>query len=126
MKRGTVVLTPFPFTDLSGQKVRPALVVSRSDRPGPDVLLAFMTSKRPPTLAQSDLVVDNGHADFARTGLKVSSVVKLDKLVTVEQAILLGELGEFSASLLHEVNEKLRHALELEPQEEGKGPTTAC
>ena len=41
MKRGTVVLTPFPFTDLSGQKVRPALVVSRSDRPGSDVLLAF-------------------------------------------------------------------------------------
>jgi mRNA interferase MazF len=43
MRRGTVVLTPFPFTDLSGQKVRPALVVSRSDRPGTDVLLAFIT-----------------------------------------------------------------------------------
>jgi mRNA interferase MazF len=126
MKRGTVVLTPFPFTDLSGQKVRPALVVSRSDRPGPDVLLAFMTSKRPPTLAQSDLLVDSAHVDFARTGLKVSSVVKLDKLVTVEQSIVLGELGEFSASLLHEVNEKLRHALELEPQQEDTSPMIAC
>jgi hypothetical protein len=44
MRRGAVVLTPFPFTDLSGQKVRPALVVSRSDRGGRDVLLAFITT----------------------------------------------------------------------------------
>ena len=65
MKRGTVVLTPFPFTDLSGQKVRPALVVSRSDRPDPDVLLAFITSKSPPTLASSDLYVDSAHPEFA-------------------------------------------------------------
>ena len=46
MRRGTVVLTPFPFTDLIGQKVRPAVIVSRSDRPGSDVLLAFITSDR--------------------------------------------------------------------------------
>lgn len=123
MKRGTVVLTPFPFTDLSGRKVRPALVVSRSDRPGSDVLLAFITSKHSLTPAKSDLPVDNAHPDFAQTGLKVSSVVKLDKLVTVEQSIILGELGEFSAALLNEVNEKLRYALALESGQTAQTPT---
>jgi len=49
MKRGTVVLTPFPFTNLSGQKVRPAVVVSRSDRQGRDILLAFITGQQPST-----------------------------------------------------------------------------
>ena len=55
MKRGTVVLTPFPFTDLSGTKVRPAVVVSPSDRPGEDVILAFISSVKPPTLLPTDL-----------------------------------------------------------------------
>lgn len=114
MKRGTVVLTPFPFTDLSGQKVRPALVVSRSDRSDNDVLLAFITSRRNPTPVKSDLLVEISHPDFARTGLKVTSAVKFDKLVTIELSVLLGELGEFSETLLSEVNEKLRYALELD------------
>lgn len=79
MKRGTIVLTPFPFTDLSGQKVRPALVVSRSDRPGSDVVLAFITAYRGHPLLTTDLLVEDSHPDFAQTGLKKSSVIKLDK-----------------------------------------------
>ena len=113
MKRGTIVLTPFPFTDLSGQKVRPAVVVSRSDRQGRDVLLAFITGQQPSSLSTTDLLIEDSHFDFGRTGLKKSSVVKLDKLVTIETSILLGELGELSATLLQEMDEKLRYALEL-------------
>ncbi|MGH7966834.1 MAG: type II toxin-antitoxin system PemK/MazF family toxin [Candidatus Binatia bacterium] len=113
MKRGTVVLAPFPFTDLSGRKVRPALVVSRSDRSGRDAVLAFITTHRGHTLLMTDLLIEDSHPDFGQTGLKRSSVIKLDKLVTVETAILLGELGELSAALLQEVDKKLRYALEL-------------
>lgn len=113
MKRGTVVLTPFPCTDLSGQRVRPALVVSRSDRPGSDVLLAFITTHRGQPLLVTDLLVADTHPDFMQTGLKVSSVVKLDKLVTVETPVLLGELGELSTPLMQQADEKLRYALDL-------------
>lgn len=113
MRRGTIVLTPFPFTDLSGQKVRPAVVVSRSDRPGRDVVLAFITSHRGQSLSPTDLLIEESHPDFRQTGLKTRSVVKLDKVVTVESAILLGELGELSAALLEQVDVKLRYALGL-------------
>jgi mRNA interferase MazF len=113
MKRGTIVLTPFPFTDLSGQKVRPAVVVSRSDRQGRDVLLAFITGQQSSVLSDTDLLIADSHPDFAQTGLKKSSVIKLDKLVTIETSILLGELGELSAALLQEMDAKLRFALEL-------------
>jgi hypothetical protein len=44
MTRGKIVLTPFPFTDLSGGKVRPAVVVSNSLRGGADVILAFIST----------------------------------------------------------------------------------
>ena len=89
MKRGTLVLTPFPFTDLSGTKVRPAVVVSPSDRPGEDVILAFISSVKPPTLLPTD------------------------KLATVQRRIIFGELGVLSPALLVELNACLRVALGL-------------
>jgi mRNA interferase MazF len=112
VKRGTVVLVSFPFTDLSGQKVRPAVVVSRSDRSGKDVLLAFIGSYREQPLAPTDLLIDESRSDFGLTGLKTRSLVKLDKVATVESTIVLGELGELSAALLTQVDEKLRYAFE--------------
>ena len=113
MRRGTVLLTPFPFTDLSGAKVRPAVVVSRSNRPGDDVILAFISSVVPPRPLPTDLVVDPSQPNFRETGLKVPSIVKCDKLATVQRRIILGELGQLSASLLRELDQRLRHALHL-------------
>jgi len=64
-------------------------VVSRSDRPGSDVVLAFITTYRKQSLLATDLLVADSDADFAQTGLKMGSIVKLDKLVTLEAAIIL-------------------------------------
>lgn len=113
MKRGTIVLASFPFTDLSGNKLRPAMVVSRSDHPGSDVILAFITTIHEDQLLVTDLPIDESHPKFMQTGLKKSSIVKLDKLVTVDTSILLGELGELPTALLKQADEKLRHALDL-------------
>ena len=113
MRRGTVVLTPFPFTDLSGAKGRPAVVVSRTDRPGDDVILAFISSVVPSRSLPTDLVVDPSRPHFRETGLKVPSIVKCDKLATVQRQIILGELGQLSATLLRELDQRLGHALNL-------------
>jgi len=113
VRRGTIVLTPFPFTDLSGVKVRPAVVISRPDRPGDDVILAFISSVVPTRLLPTDLPVDPAHPDARGTGLKVPSIVKCDKLATVQRRIILGELGELSPALLRDLDQRLRHALEL-------------
>ena len=45
LKRGSVVLVIYPFTDLSSAKRRPALVVSATERSGRDCILAFITSR---------------------------------------------------------------------------------
>ena len=113
MTRGTIVLTPFPFTDLSSRKVRPAVVVSHSDRPGRDVVLAFITSRWAKPPLASDLLVPDTHPDFKQTGCKASSVVKFDKLVTLDTSTVLGELGQLSPALLQEAAGKLPYALEL-------------
>lgn len=113
MKRGTIVLTPFPFTDLGGTKVRPAVVVSPSDRPGEDAILAFISSVSPLSLQPTDFPIDKSHPDFSHSGLKVASIVKCDKLATIQRRIILGELGALSPSLLLELNVRLRLALGL-------------
>ncbi len=108
-----MVLTPFPFTDLAGAKVRPALVVSRPDRPGSDVILAFISSVVPPNLLPTDLLLSPSQADFGASGLKVPSIIKCDKLATVDRGVILGELGLLAASLLEEVDRRLKLALDL-------------
>ena len=113
MTRGTIVLTPFPFTDLTGAKVRPAVIVSRSDRPGDDVILAFISSIPPQRPMEADFVIEPSHRDFTATGLKIASVIKCDKLATVERRILFGEIGRLSSSMIRELNQRLRYALEL-------------
>ena len=111
--RGTIVLVPFPFTDLSDAKIRPALVVSRSERADNDVVLAFIGTYRGQTIGADHLLVEDSHPDFGRTGLKVSSIILLDRLMTLSGGDLIGKLGSLSADLIASADHKLRASLEL-------------
>jgi mRNA interferase MazF len=77
---GSIVLARFPFTDLSGDKRRPALVVSRDNDRRPDLVVCFITS------------VPRGGPDTASipttagTGLKRPSLVRFDKLATLDRS----------------------------------------
>ena len=73
--KGKIVLVPFPFTDLSRTKLRPALVLVERER---DCVVAFISSKIPDELTSTDILVSEDHAEFPTTGLKKTSVVKLD------------------------------------------------
>ena len=58
MTKGKVVLVPFPFDDLSATKVRPAVCLTEPIGPHQHVILAFITSRIPATLQDTDLVLD--------------------------------------------------------------------
>lgn len=92
---GSIVLVPFPFTDLTSAKVRPALVISKSDPAGRDVIVCFITSQ-PKTPAPSDLPL----AATPKSGLKVASTVRFDKIATLDRRIILGELGRIDPRVL--------------------------
>ena len=114
MKRGKVVLTPFPFTDLTGSKVRPAVIVSADSRRGLDVIIAFISSVfDPANLQPTDGLLQSSDPDFPATGLKANSVFKMDKLATVSRAIILGELGDLPPTLQAKLDDKLKLALDL-------------
>ena len=103
MTRGKVVLVPFPFDDLSTTKVRPAVCLTDPIGPYRHVTLAFITSRIPTDLLESDVVLDSGQADFAATGLRVASTLSLHRLRTVTTALIRRELGELSPRIQDEV-----------------------
>jgi mRNA interferase MazF len=115
VKRGSVVLIRYPFTDLSGAKVRPALVLTPDDLLPrlEDVLCLFISSAMPEELLPTDFMLEPGHASFLKTGLKRRSVFRMHKLALLHKDLVLRVLGEGDQSLIHEVNQRLRLALGL-------------
>lgn len=83
MLKNKVVLVPFPFDDLSGNKVRPAVCLTNESGPYGHKILAFITSRIPDTLLDSDIVFDIINPNTATAGLKVSSTLQLHRLMTV-------------------------------------------
>ena len=106
--RYRVILVPFPFDDLTGSKVRPAVCLTDGVGAQRHVVLAFITSVVPPKLEPTDLLLDPGSADFARTGLRVRSALRLHRLVTVSATIIRRQLGVLSPSLQTQVQQRLR------------------
>jgi mRNA interferase MazF len=68
--KGKIVLIPFPFTDLTSTKLRPALVLTEGEK---DCVVAFISSKVPSELSSTELSIQD-HEEFADTGLKRTSV----------------------------------------------------
>jgi mRNA interferase MazF len=108
--KGKIVLIPFPFTNLTSAKLRPALVLFEGEQ---DVVVAFISSRVPDKPSLADVVVDKSHPEFALTGLKLSSVIRLDKVATVLKDFVVGEIGELGDALKREVNLRLRKVYKL-------------
>ncbi len=111
--KSKIVLVPFPFDNLSSQKVRPALCLTDEIPPYGHVVLAFITSQVLLTPSKTDLVIEASAADFASTGLKVSSTIRLHRLMTVTKSIIRRQLGELSTNHRAEVGDLLRNLFDL-------------
>jgi mRNA interferase MazF len=99
-KFGTIVLVPFPFTDLTSTKVRPALILSKTDVEAKDLTLAFITSRTHEQAKAGRFLLEATEKYFKKTGLKVDSVLRFDKLATLNKKLILGELGELDTETL--------------------------
>ena len=80
MKPGDVVLIRFPQADLQRGKLRPALILAIAPGHHADFLLALISSRTYQAVPQFDEIVDPADSDYADTGLKSQSVVRLARL----------------------------------------------
>jgi mRNA interferase MazF len=105
MKKGDIILLSFPFIDLKGKKIRPALVLVVSDL---DVFVAFITTQvkwqNPYDILLEPSLVN---------GLKKTSLLRLSKITTIDKDLILGKLGELDSFDLQKINENLLKILDL-------------
>ena len=102
MRRGDIVLIPFPFTDLSGQKVRPALVLFAAAR-GEDCIVAFISSRPTRKPQRFEIAITASK----RNGLKFDSMIKVAKMATLQKKIIIGNLGAAESDTVSRVESAL-------------------
>ena len=110
--RGDVVLGRFPFTDGSGAKLRPVLVLAEVPGRHDYYLVLFISSQLRTAVARVDVVLHRQHPAFAGSGLKLPSVLRIGKLATISSGLILGPLGKIGDPRLDDVVRRLTKLLE--------------
>jgi mRNA interferase MazF len=111
LARGDIVLVDFPFTDLSGAKLRPALIVARPS--GDDFILAFLSSQTGNGTSPAEHMIAPSDVEFGVTGLKSASLIRLDKLATLHRALIQRRIGRLGPQTTQAVNHALRYVFML-------------
>jgi mRNA interferase MazF len=102
LKQGSIVVIPFPFTDLSDAKKRPALVIAELE--GEDVILCQITSSKS---RQDKYAVHLNQNDLKEGSLKVDSLIRTNKIFTAAEEIIEYEIAKINAEKMEEVQNKL-------------------
>ncbi|WP_271629291.1 type II toxin-antitoxin system PemK/MazF family toxin [Caldicellulosiruptor sp. DIB 104C] len=104
-RQGDILLIPIPFSDLTSNKKRPVLVLSNDDYNNrtEDILVAAITSN----LTAKDYIVMLTNHDLAEGTLKVDSCIRVDKIYTLSQSIVINKFGSVKKHIIERVKEKL-------------------
>ncbi len=105
MAKGDIVLIAFPFTDLSGSKLRPAAVLSDN---GTDLTVCFITTQVHWQESTDVLLLPN-----ILNGLKKQSLIRTSKISTLDRKLAKGLLGKLSPSEIFDLNQKLKILFQL-------------
>lgn len=98
MKTGDIVLIPFPFSELTNIKLRPAVVVSETKDRYKDLIVCAISSQLPVIPSVAEIVINPDN----KNGLRVASVLKVDRIFTLKQEKVVAVLGNLSAMHLHQ------------------------
>ena len=115
-KRGEVVLVDYPYSDRTGSKVRPCLVVQtdRNNQRLQDIIVVMITSRT--HLAGSEptqLLIDVSTPDGQQSGLLFNSAVQRENVLTIDTSFIRRRLGTLTTSTMQQVGDCLKSALDI-------------
>jgi len=101
-KQRDVVLMPFPFSDLSGQKVRPVLILSNDayNQQSADVVVCGLTTNLSP--APYSIIIEVTDVEQPGT-LRHKSKIKADTIASLEQSILIKQIARLKLPVFRRV-----------------------
>ena len=98
--KGDIVVVPFPFSDLSSTKKRPALIATVLE--GDDLILCLITSSR---FDKYSIKLSNSH--FNQGKLNVESHIRPNRLFTADKSLILYRIGTLKETKTTEVIAKI-------------------
>ncbi len=109
-KRGDIILVPFPFSDQTITKKRPAVIISSDNynKLSADVIIMAITSRTEQVFAIGESLIK----DWQKAGLLKPSSIK-PAISTIEQRLILKKLGSLSPNDLVSLDQSLRKLLNL-------------
>ncbi|MBI5749762.1 MAG: type II toxin-antitoxin system PemK/MazF family toxin [Nitrospinae bacterium] len=109
-KKGDVVLVPFPFSNQTAAKKRPAVIISSDayNNISSDIVIMAITSQTEKTIGIGECLI----RDWQNAGLLKPSAVK-PAISTIERTLVLKKLGKFSPQDLISTDEVLKEFLAL-------------
>ncbi len=116
VRRGDVVLVPFPYvTDFRKAKTRPALVIQNDvgNRFGSTVIVALISPSVPPKRYPMHYPIAHPSPVAKAAGLKTASVIKMETLVTLPKGAILRRLESLPREAAREADEALAFSLDL-------------
>ncbi len=105
---GAIILCRFPQANLEMGKLRPALLLGKLHSKYDDWLVCMISSQVRQYNPDVDELIQANHDDFAQSGLRNESIIRVERLAVIEEEILMGEIGSISQERLKRI--KLRIA----------------
>lgn len=104
-RQGDILLIPIPSTDLTSSKKRPVLVLSNDDYNSKtdDIIVAAITSN----ITSKDYSVFITNSDLLERNLKVDSCIRVDKIYTLAQNIVIKKFGGVNDDVMNEVKNRI-------------------
>jgi mRNA interferase MazF len=106
VKKGDIILIPFPFTDLTGSKRRPASILKVGKL---DVTVSFISTQLHQQKFSDFLLEPNEN-----NALKKDSVVRIGKIATIDKSLVIGKLGNLSTYEIKELDNMLIQIFDID------------
>lgn len=109
-KQRDIVLIPIPFTDLTSQKKRPAVVISSNsyNNTHEDIVVVALTSNVEPR----DFTIMVASENLEEGSLKVKSMIRVDKIYTLNKSIVIRTFGRVNSEILSKIRASLLQIIE--------------
>jgi mRNA interferase MazF len=104
MKTGDIILIPFPFSELTQLKLRPAVVIPITKDKYRDLVLSAVSSQVIEPLTENEIFVKPDSLN----GLRVNSVIKVDRIFTLKVEKAVAQIGNLSSKDLAKFKEVFR------------------
>lgn len=103
-KFGDIILIKFPFTNFTGEKKRPALVLLGNNEK--EMVVCRISGQ------EKESVYDIEIKDWKQSGLKLPSIIRLDKLVTIETSIVYKVIGFLKEQEIKDVKKYIKDKID--------------